>query len=301
MEFSPKLKPLYANLKRLKIGNYLESEEFNLYALENNFDQEWILSKSEASNRVMVHSYNSKEVEETAFMQLMCYQYEENFFSFHHFILPILLYFSKWSETKLDYTDIISNLRSIKIDEVNILLFVKEFRKIQDSKPNKIEIEKIEPKKKLAAKGTMNEVFIVHGHDEEAQIKTARYIEKLGFKPIILHEQASSGKTIIEKIEKYSNVGFGIILYTPCDVGAKKESSLKLQSRARQNVVFEHGYLIGKIGRDNVCALVKGEIEKPNDISGVVYVSMDDANAWHIKIAKELKNSGYNVDLNKIM
>lgn len=141
-------------------------------------------------------------------------------------------------------------------------------------------------------------VFIVHGHDEAAEIKAARFIEKLGFEAIILHEQASSGKTIIEKIEQYSNVGFGIVLYTECDLGGKTTD--KLRHRARQNVVFEHGYLIGKIGRGNVCALVKGDIELPNDISGVVYVAMDDSNAWHFKVAKELKSSGYDIDMNKL-
>lgn len=144
-----------------------------------------------------------------------------------------------------------------------------------------------------------DEVFIVHGHDEVAKIKTARFIERLGFKPIILHEQASSGKTVIEKIEVYSNVGFGIVLYTPCDIGGKDEKEPILRPRGRQNVVFEHGYLIGKIGRCNVCALVKGSIETPTDISGVVYISMDDSDAWHIQLAKELKKSGYNVDMNK--
>jgi predicted nucleotide-binding protein len=154
---------------------------------------------------------------------------------------------------------------------------------------------------KNTVKSAMDEVFIVHGHDEEAKAKTARFIEKLGFKPIILHEQASSGDTIIEKIEEYSNVGFGIVLYTPCDIGGKQVPSPILKSRARQNVVFEHGYLIGKIGRKNVCALVKGDIEKPNDISGVVYIPMDDNDAWHIKLARELKKSNYKVDLNKII
>ncbi|MBN8877473.1 MAG: nucleotide-binding protein [Sphingobacteriales bacterium] len=148
---------------------------------------------------------------------------------------------------------------------------------------------------------TKTEVFIVHGHDETAKVKAARFIEKLGFKPIILHEQASSGKTIIEKIEEYSNVGFGIVLYTPCDIGGKNAEKPNLKLRARQNVVFEHGYLIGKIGRSNVCALVKGEIETPNDISGVVYVPMDDSDAWHLLIARELKKSGYDVDMNKVI
>ncbi len=145
-----------------------------------------------------------------------------------------------------------------------------------------------------------SQVFIVHGHDETAKTKTARFIEKLGLKSIILHEQASGSKTVIEKIEAYSNVGFGIILYTPCDIGAKNEENPNLKNRARQNVVFEHGFLIGKIGRENVCALVKGEIETPNDISGVVYVKMDDEEAWHLKIARELRNSGYEIDMNKL-
>lgn len=143
-------------------------------------------------------------------------------------------------------------------------------------------------------------VFIVHGHDELALSKAARFVEKLGFETIILHEQASSGKTIIEKIEKYSNVGFGIVLYTPCDIGAKNETEPKLRNRARQNVVFEHGFLMGKIGRGNVCALIKDEVEAPNDISGVVYVTMDSHDAWKNKVAKEMIESGYSIDMNKL-
>lgn len=145
----------------------------------------------------------------------------------------------------------------------------------------------------------LSKVFIVHGHDALLKTEVARFIEKLNLEPIILHEQASSGKTIIEKIEEYSNVGFGIVLYTACDIGGKKSDKPELKSRARQNVVFEHGYLIGKIGRKNVCALVKGEIEKPNDISGVVYVSTGEE--WRLSIAKELRNSGYEIDMNLVI
>lgn len=145
----------------------------------------------------------------------------------------------------------------------------------------------------------LTKVFIVHGRDDLAKTETARFIEKLGFSAIILHEQASSGKTIIEKIEESTNVGFAIVLYTPCDIGGlASEKSQK--SRARQNVVFEHGYLIGKLGRQNVCALVKGDVEIPNDISGVVYVPLDGHGAWHLAVAKEMRNAGYSVDMNKI-
>ena len=160
-----------------------------------------------------------------------------------------------------------------------------------------IEEDKIEPKSKKDL--NMSQVFIVHGHDELVKIEVARFIEKLGFEPIILHEQASSGKTVIEKIESYSNVGFGIVLYTPCDLGSKKGEEANLNPRARQNVIFEHGYLIGKIGRENVCALVKQNIEIPNDISGVVYISLGES--WKIDVAKELRNSGYSVDMNMVI
>ena len=143
-------------------------------------------------------------------------------------------------------------------------------------------------------------VFIVHGHDDGAKNEVARFIEKLGFKAIILHEQVDSGATIIEKLEEYTDVGFAIVLYTPCDVGGVKSKPDNLKPRARQNVIFEHGLLIGKIGRQNVVALVKGDVEIPNDISGVVYKSMDISGAWKYSIAREMKNSGYDVDMNKI-
>jgi len=111
--------------------------------------------------------------------------------------------------------------------------------------------ESSQPDRIDATSKDLNSVFIVHGHDGEAKEGTARFIEKLGFKAIILHEQASRSRTIIEKIEKYSNVGFGIILYTPDDLGNVKNEAEEgnLNSRARQNVVFEHGYLMGKIGK----------------------------------------------------
>lgn len=90
-------------------------------------------------------------------------------------------------------------------------------------------------------------VFIVHGHDNEAKVSVARFVEQLGLKAIILYEQTNQSKTIIEKIENYSDVGFTIVLYTEFNEGkAKKETEFK--NRARQNVVFEHGYFISKIG-----------------------------------------------------
>lgn len=145
-------------------------------------------------------------------------------------------------------------------------------------------------------------VFIVHGHDNEAKQELARTLEKGGFEAIILHEQPDSGKTIIEKIERFSDVNYAVVLYTECDKGRDKNTPVEQeQNRARQNVVFEHGYLIGKLGRDRVTALVKGEVETPGDISGVVYTKMDSAGAWKMQLGKNMKDVGISVDMNKFI
>lgn len=56
-------------------------------------------------------------------------------------------------------------------------------------------------------------VFIVHGRDNEAKQEAARFIETIGLQSIILHQQASTGMTIIEKIERYSGeADFALVL-----------------------------------------------------------------------------------------
>lgn len=141
-------------------------------------------------------------------------------------------------------------------------------------------------------------VFLVHGRDDGVKNEVARFIQTMGLEPVILHEQANNGNTLIEKIEENTNVGFGIILYTPCDIGGLSED--KLSPRARQNVIFEHGYLIGKLGRKKVAALVKPNVEHPSDISGIVYIPHDNHDGWKVSLARELKSAGYNIDMNKI-
>lgn len=143
------------------------------------------------------------------------------------------------------------------------------------------------------------DIFVVHGHDDEAKETAARFIEKLGGRAVVLHEQPNAGRTIIEKFEHYSNVAFAIVLLTPDDVGGKTSKSLK--QRARQNVVFELGFFFAKLGRNKVCALHKEEVEIPSDIQGVIYTPMDKAGAWRIALARELKAAGIPLDYDKVI
>jgi predicted nucleotide-binding protein len=142
-------------------------------------------------------------------------------------------------------------------------------------------------------------VFVVHGHDEGARESVARYLERLGFEAIILHEQANQGRTIIEKIEAYSDVSFAVVLLTPDDYGGKAGGPS--QPRARQNVILELGYFVGHLGRGHVCALMRGEIEVPTDWSGVVYQPMDVGGGWKGAVAKELAVLGHDIDWSKVV
>jgi len=149
-----------------------------------------------------------------------------------------------------------------------------------------------------------NRIFIVHGHDEAMKQAVARTVEKMGFETIILHEKPSEGRTIIEKFTDYSDVSFAIVLLSPDDVAYPKDQSPKeAKLRARQNVIFELGFFIGKLGRNRVLVLYQEEknFEMPSDYSGVLYTPYDDSGRWQFDLVKELKACGYDVDANKLL
>ncbi|RFN60349.1 TIR domain-containing protein [Marixanthomonas ophiurae] len=187
------------------------------------------------------------------------------------------------------------DVKSIIIDSIDeaigVLLSTDE-REFEDDIEENVEEKNISKNKK--------EIFIVHGHDNELKEKVARFLEKLNLKPIILHEQVNEGLTIIEKFEKHSSVQFAIILMTPDDLGNSLKNKDSLNYRARQNVILELGYFLGKLGRNKVCALMKGDIEKPSDYDGVIYIAIDPSDGWKLLLSRELKNVGIEFDGNKV-
>lgn len=142
---------------------------------------------------------------------------------------------------------------------------------------------------------TMNRVFVVHGHDGELKHAVARLVEKQGLEAIILSEQANKGKTIIEKFEENSDVSGAICLFTADDLGRAKADPNE-QPRARQNVVFEAGYFMGKLGRDRVVIIAESGLELPSDMQGIVYTNKSN---WETDALKDLKAMGYPIDFNK--
>jgi predicted nucleotide-binding protein len=158
--------------------------------------------------------------------------------------------------------------------------------------------EKFVPKK---------QIFISHGKDLKSLNELKEILTSFGLEPIILSEQPSSGKTVMEKLEIYSDVGYAFIILTPDDLGGFVEMGSKwsrpkrlrkflktAHNRPRQNVILEFGYFVGKLGRNKVTCLLKKPVEQPSDMQGIVYLSFKES-LLEIKdgILKELRVSGY--------
>lgn len=175
---------------------------------------------------------------------------------------------------------------------------LEECKGVFETYLHEMENEEQSPEKLLISKNvrSFQKVFIIHGHDHALKQEVARIIEKQGIEAVILSEQANGGKTIIEKIEENSDVGAAICLFTGDDYGRAKDATSE-NLRARQNVVFEAGYFMGKLGRGNVILIASPDIEIPSDLQGVVYTNKD---MWQTDVLRELKAIGYNVDFNKL-
>ena len=164
----------------------------------------------------------------------------------------------------------------------------------------------IESKKSLALK---REVFISHGKDLKPLNELKDILVEFGLTPVVLSEQPSGGKTVMEKLEAYSDVGYVFVILTPDDLGGFAELGSKwsrparlrkflrtAHNRPRQNVILEFGFFVGKLGRDRVACLLKKPVEQPSDMQGIVYLSFEESlNEVKEGILNELRAAGYEI------
>ena len=147
-------------------------------------------------------------------------------------------------------------------------------------------------------------VFVVYGHDTNARTQLEAMLRRWDLEPLILDQLISSGQTIIEKLEEYTQqASFGIVLATPDDIGFPKNDETKKQYRVRQNVVLELGMLLSRIGREKVAILLSQaeHMEKPSDIDGLIYIPFkDNVEETKLSLAKEMQNNGYSLDIAKL-
>jgi len=164
--------------------------------------------------------------------------------------------------------------------------------------PEKVIISKTEKRYEPEISDT---VLVVHGHDDKSKVSVAGFIEKLGLKAVILHDQANAGQTIIETFERNATIsGYAVVIVTPDDTGALKEHPDNATLRAKQNVIFKLGYFCGTLGRAKVSVLVKQGVENLCDDLGVACILMDPEGAWQLSLARDMKSAGLSFDANRI-
>ena len=173
-----------------------------------------------------------------------------------------------------------------------------------DSVPNEREDTENKQSKKesIMKQKSTDEVFIVHGHDSAMKESVKSLLKSFGLKPVILAEKPNKGKTIIEKFEANTQtIDYAVVLMSDEEDQGHARNERRCKPRARQNVILELGYFIGKLGRDRVCVLKKSKVETPSDILGIVYTEyIQDSKDWQIRLADELRSAGYQIDKNSI-
>lgn len=161
-----------------------------------------------------------------------------------------------------------------------------------------IELKKIEARNRSRASvKASDKVFVVHGHDHQTRNEVAGFLVSIGLNPIILGEEPAKGRTLIEKLEQEGDVSYAVILLTGDDLGTEESRPSDLRPRARQNVILELGYFVGRYGRAKVIPLYEAGVEIPADYHGVEYVPL--SGEWKIRLANELKAAGLPVLLNE--
>lgn len=145
-----------------------------------------------------------------------------------------------------------------------------------------------------------NEIFLVHGK-HEFRTNVELFLTQQGLKGIVLEDEPSEGKGLLEKFEECSGrARYAIVLLTPDDKGGLATKRTKYKPRARQNVIFELGFFLAKLKRKGVCAIYFEDVELPSNFYGMTYIPYDGSVSWKGKLATELQTAGFMIDRDKI-
>lgn len=302
LESFSKIKPnyefFYDDLKTLDIGSFLLTREFKILMVENDFYELWnkILLDVENTRRTLslITDQKKSDLEKV----LISFINKLDVIEVQNIITKIIEGFISNNAITRNYDLIKKDIKILKFSFENIAIIEEVIEKKHINQIQNISILEADNSNTMS-EIKRDKIFIVHGHDNYLKVEVARILEKLKLQPIILHEQSNNGKTIIEKFEKFSDVSFAVILLTADDLGNSRGIE-QLNKRARQNVIFELGYFIGKLGRENVMTLKEEDVEVPNDISGVVYTLYDSQGNWKYELGKELKSAGFEIDMNNL-
>ncbi|MCI0507753.1 MAG: nucleotide-binding protein [Gammaproteobacteria bacterium] len=139
---------------------------------------------------------------------------------------------------------------------------------------------------KRAMAASSNKIFIVYANDIGMKDDVSSFLSKVGLSTVVLKDSAGSNSSLIDELDKHDNAPYAIVMLNPDASGIAG------------NTVYELGMIVGRLGRNRVCALVKKNIDILADYSGISYVPVDSPGAWKFLLIKQLKDAGFNIDAN---
>lgn len=266
MNLESELKPLFANLGRIDIYDYIGSDEHEHLMLEINLDEEWLeFLENTIDGEEDRKEYTDIEYED-AFKALLNERY--GYDDFDQFIVDLIIDFAKWRHEPFDPKDINKSLRDLEVSDSEIRRLRKNLRSIFTLKDQSKQPSRSTTKSSVLKR---EKVFIVHGHDRESKLELEKFLKNdLNLNPVILSDQITDSiETIIGKLKRVAgDCYYSIVLFTPDDQTSDQKR------RARQNVVLEFGYFLGRygaIGDGKIIVVKNSQVEIPSDIKGVVY------------------------------
>lgn len=138
----------------------------------------------------------------------------------------------------------------------------------------------------------VSRVFVVYGRDTVTRDRIVNILSSLRTMPVFLEREAGTGQTIIELVEEFGDAKYSVAVMTSDDIGYLRDEPHAARGRARQNVVLEIGYMMGRLGRSRIL-LLTDDIEMPSDLAGVRHVRLSNTDEQiRVTLAREFQKLG---------
>ena len=183
--------------------------------------------------------------------------------------------------------------------KITVDLVVVEKKKEPAPAENKDIQPEVRKEEKTMEKTSTPKVFVITGKDEMKKAAVASFLANLGVEPIIPREENGHKLNLVEKLEKSSEAAFAILLLVGDEFGYPKGKPEETKPRADQKVIFELGFLMGRLPQNQVCALYEEGLDLPAEYRGNVFIPFDGGGIWKLLTARAMKMAHVDIDMNK--
>jgi predicted nucleotide-binding protein len=149
-------------------------------------------------------------------------------------------------------------------------------------------------------------VLLAHGRDDRWAQAVAHLLEQAGSHELtILDQRAEQRAELLEDAgDQRAAPRYAVVLLTADDIGGRRLESAEepyFAPRARQDVVFEMGFLAAALTPACVCVLYEEGVELPCELDEISHVRLDLAGTWQPKLLMKLRRAGFDYDLNRLV